>query len=145
MEMDHARAQVFKNCPDLKIYTQDGYEIPVTEIRVDENGQINSILTSEELFLRDDVAIYNNFLPVPGVGYLRPGTEVIYKNKEYSLQFGWHKNISNQVLFTWYLDPIFNSNDTYDHSREYMSPPIESRDCITVTFDMIDQLNKFCV
>ena len=48
-------------------------------------------------------------LYVLGIGFLIPGDIVKLKIdscKVYELNFGWHTNVSNQTIYSWYLKPI---------------------------------------
>jgi hypothetical protein len=53
-------------------------------------------------------------LYVLGIGFLLPGDLVKLKINErdiYELNYGWHTNISNQTIYSWYLVP--QKNDDY--------------------------------
>jgi hypothetical protein len=51
-----------------------------------------------------------------GVGYLIPGDIVrlhLLDKRYYEVQYGWHTNVSNQTIHSWYLVPV-----NYDEVRK---------------------------
>lgn len=103
----HVSAQVFKNYkPDIKVFFKDGTEIILSEIILSPSGEIISVISTDgHEYFKDDIDICQNFLEVPGVGFLKPGSIVRIKGQEYILNYGDHTNISNQRLISWYLTP----------------------------------------
>lgn len=103
----HVNAQVFKkHKPDLKVFHKDGSEVIVSEMIFSPEGEIVSVIDTDGTeFYREGLEICQNFLEVPGVGFLRPGSVVRIKGQEYVLNFGEHTNISNQTLISWFLSP----------------------------------------
>ena len=157
---DIARAQIFDNCPDVKMYLKSDLdasfsdksclprreeEINLTSIDVDTDGHYVVAHTEEgSQYFVDELVVEKNFLHVPGVGHLRPGSKVRLEKDptSYILLFGWHTNISNQTIYSWYLRPIKEFDDS-DHDQDYMSSPekVLSEDK-TLYFEMIDKIWK---
>lgn len=136
-----AKQQVFKNCPDIKVY-RGTEELNITSADLDTSGKIVYVNTEEEQKLfADDLEVFKNFLPVPGVGYLKPGTKVEFEKETYVLLFGWHTNISNQQIYSWFLRPITQIDEIY--KGNYMSTPerVLSQDR-TLYYPMIDKICK---
>lgn len=98
--------------PDIKFFYKDGTEIRVSEIIMSTSGTVVSVIdeSGKEIF-KDHFDICSNFLEVPGIGFLRPGSIVRIKENEYQLNFGEHANISNQRLISWYLRPMSMSTN----------------------------------
>lgn len=155
---DIAKAQIFNNCPDVKMYLKSDLsshdpsyllnrekEIDLTSIDVDTDGRYVIAHTDEgRQYFIDDLIVERNFLNVPGVGYLRPGSKVRLENdfNEYVLLFGWHTNISNQTIYSWYLRPIKEFVDS-EKENQYMSEPIKplSEDR-TLYYEMVNKIWK---
>lgn len=83
----------------------------VSHINLDNEGRVASITTSSgSVLLKDDFVYTNLALDVPGLGYALCGDLITIKVKnkisDYTLGFGWHINISNQKIYSWYLLPI---------------------------------------
>lgn len=145
--MNKVRSQIFSERPDVEMYTKksDGSRGPMintTSVVVDDNGKYVLANTEEgETFFAEDLIIENLFLEVPGLGYLRPGVRVFLNDdpSEYSLQFGWHTNISNQTICGWYLRPEVEVCET--DPDDYMSKPrkVLSKDR-TLYREMLDKL-----
>lgn len=140
------KSQIFKNKPDIKVYSKKdpSQELSITSVNLDTEGHIVLVNTEDgQTIYSEDAEIYQNFLEVPGVGYLRPGTKVKLQSDSstYLLLFGWHTNISNQTIYSWYLRPLTEVVDKSD--RDYMShyqrPLSQDR---TVYRDMIDSIWK---
>ena len=72
---------------------------------------------------------------VKGLGYLPEGSIVEYNGKYYVLYFGWHKNISNQEIYSWYL--------VETHTNQNLARFVpKNPECKTLYKWMIDKLNK---
>lgn len=101
------KGQIFKEGkPDLKFFTLDGFEIEVSDVILSKSGKILSVTdTSGTEFFREEFFVCNEFLTVPGVGHLKPGSLVRIEGQTYELLYGPHINISNQNLISWYLRP----------------------------------------
>ena len=116
------------NCsnPDMVFESLDGTPADIETITLNDKGYIESITTFEgkELY-PEEFKFHNNLLEVPGIGYLTPGTRIVYEDKDYILNYGWHTNISNQCIYTWYLESADGA------------PPK------TVYKEMIDKINIF--
>lgn len=149
--------QVVKDCPDLKFYEiSTGYELEVSSVIVNEKGQIYKVFTSDEngeiyheYLVPEEAVMISNWLPVPGLGFLRPGTYVTYKHEKYCLMFGWHTNISNQEIYSWYLEPIEDGEGVIrsDNDRNYMSTPEKPKGkiCRTLYHNMINEIEDINV
>lgn len=141
------KAQIFHQEPQIKSYHKDSpsQEYDAISYQVDTEGKIISVTseTGEEV-LSENLQIFQNYLYVPGVGYLRPGTKVWLDTNpydKYTLCFGWHTNISNQTIFSWFLRP-YEENVTNEEDQ-YMSSP-QQRLFVdkTVYLEDIDHLCK---
>lgn len=95
----------------FKFYNKQTLElIDVSSIYLSEDGKIFSILdTSGVEWSFSDFLYTNLILEVPGLGQALCGDLITIKVKnkisDFILGFGWHINISNQQLYTWYLLP----------------------------------------
>lgn len=160
---DIARAQIFDHCPDVRMYLKsdpidnqfhnESYiptrekEIDLVSVDVNTDGQYVIAHTDEgRQYFVEDLVVEKHFLPVPGVGYLRPGSHIRLEKDptEYVLLFGWHTNISNQTIYSWYLRPI-KEFDNPDENK-YMSSPVKvlSEDK-TLYYEMINKIWKIGV
>ena len=81
-------------------------------VSIDDNGQFYTltVMRDEEptVYLKDDYTYTTECLYVLGIGFLIPGDLVKLKINErdvYELNYGWHTNISNQTIYSWYLVP----------------------------------------
>lgn len=84
----------------------------VSNVDIAEDGRFSNltyIVNEQEFHLSPSEYTYTNLiLDVPGIGLARAGDIITLeryreKAKRYELNFGWHSNISNQKLYTWYL------------------------------------------
>ena len=95
---------------DLEGNLLNGDSVSVT---ITDNGQFD-VLTitkdgSTETYNSDEYTYTTECLYVLGIGFLIPGDIVKLKINEcdtYELNYGWHTNISNQTIYSWYLVPI---------------------------------------
>lgn len=141
--------QIFNPSPDIKAYSKfTKQEIPLTKVDLDTNGNIVYLYaTNEEQYSSDDVDIYKNFLHVPGVGDIKPGTllNLDNDNTTYVLLFGWHTNVSNQTIYSWFIRPLteYSVDEDNDNDNNYMSHTCKvlSQDR-TVYLDMINHIWK---
>lgn len=93
--------------PDIRVYLKDGRQVDASDIILSSDGQVISVTGSDgSEYVAEAVDLCQNFLEVPGVGFLKPGTLVRIKGQEYELNFGEHVNISNQHLISWYITPV---------------------------------------
>lgn len=127
----------------ITVYDTNGIRVNVSSVDLDTDGNIVFInATDGNKLSADDYIIVQELLNVPGVGKLKPGTRVVLEENpyiEYSLEFGWHTNISNQTIYSWYLYPIRQEEIISD--KEYMSKP-EQRLSVarTVYESVVDQI-----
>ncbi len=99
-------SQIIEDAPNLKFSKEDGTVLDVIEIEMN-NGNIVSVLDSDNVKYNIDEITYEKYLlNVPGIGYIAAKSRVIYKEKDYVLLFGWHTNISNQTIYSWYLSSL---------------------------------------
>lgn len=103
-------SRISPNCPSMKFYFNN-CEINVKSVNFSPNGEIESVVTYYEENLSGPSLKFEKYLlEVPGVGFICPGTRVYLDNKQYVLCHGWHTNISNQTIFSWYLHPLFEGS-----------------------------------
>lgn len=84
-----------------------------TSVRIDDNGQFDvlTVVDSEHIshiYPKNSYTYTTECLYVLGIGFLIPGDIVKLKINEcveYELNYGWHTNISNQTIYSWYLVP----------------------------------------
>lgn len=109
--------------PDIfKFYDKETHDIlDVMSINLDASGEVASITTnSGETYFKEDFWYTNLILDVPGLGHVLCGDLITIKVKnrisDFVLGFGWHVNISNQKIYSWYLlpadKPILNKPDS---------------------------------
>lgn len=92
-------------------------------VTFDDNGEFD-VLTCEVdgtiyTYLKDEYTYTTECLYVLGIGFLLPGDIVKLKVNEideYELNYGWHTNISNQTIYSWYLKPI-HTTDLFKDDR----------------------------
>lgn len=138
------RKQIFDNCPDIEVVLKEnGSVVNASSVLVDEDGKITKVLQvdSVESIPAEDVDICVNFLPVPGVGYLKPKTKVRWRGHEYWLLFGWHTNISNQRIFSWFLRDVLQTTDA---TGKVVSVNADHDDK-TLYYEMIDEIDLVTV
>lgn len=95
-------------------YDVDGnYLSNVATVSVNANGKFGNItivIDDEERILSPDEYYYTReSVFVLGVGFLIPGDIVklhLLDKKFYEVKYGWHKNVSNQNIHSWYLVPV---------------------------------------
>lgn len=69
---------------------------------IDNDGEYKTYSPSEYNFTRETVYVL-------GIGFLIPGDIVklhLLDKRFYEIQYGWHTNVSNQTIHSWYLIPI---------------------------------------
>lgn len=100
--------------PYYSFYDNDGNLIKGSiEVSIDDNGQfdtVTSILDGETyIYTSGNFTYTTECLYVLGIGFLIPGDKIrlkIDKPQVYELNYGWHTNVSNQTIYSWYLTPI---------------------------------------
>lgn len=127
----------------ITVYDTNGIRVNVSSVDLDTDGNIVFINTTDGNKLSaDDYIIVQELLNVPGVGKLKPGTRVVLEENpyiEYSLEFGWHTNISNQTIYSWYLYPIKQEEIISD--KEYMSKPVQRLSVAKTVYEsVVDQI-----
>lgn len=100
------------------IVTKEFIAGPVN-VNLNDSCEIESVIDVNGKKYTKDSFIYTNLiLEVPGLGSALCGDLITLKVKnkisEYTLGFGWHINVSNQKLYSWYLLPLDNQFDTPD-------------------------------
>ena len=122
-DLDSRQIPQDDSLPDLFVRRKDGKDIRIIQLNLGEDGRVESALDEYEFtHYRDDLEISKNYLNIPGIGFILPESRIIWRNRDYVLKYGWHTNISNQTICTWYLV-----------SLEEETPPK------TVYAEMIDQ------
>lgn len=143
--MSQINCQIYPNKPNIKVYNKESpyTQLSITEVSLDTDGKIVFVRTEDgSQVVAEDTIIYQDFLEVPGVGYLKPGTFVRLDkdSTKYVLLFGWHTNISNQTIYSWYLRPLVEYSPE-DTGREYMSSPEKELSVDrTLYYDMINHI-----
>ena len=110
-EMDRLKNNVI--CKSFTFFSLDGRVINnVYGVELDALGEFSTIRyveNGENKHLTSDNFTYTNLiLNIPSLGFAYCG-DIIYLNRyrekpqEYVLQFGWHENVSNQKIYSWYL------------------------------------------
>ena len=80
---------------------------------IGSNGQFDNIISTNSknvsrTYSKDQYTYTRESLYVLGVGYLIPGDVVKLKRFDrvsFTVGYGWHTNISNQSIYSWYLVP----------------------------------------
>lgn len=127
-------SQVSRTKPDLKFFFNDGNEIQVSDVVLGTDGEIIEISdVSGQSYNRDQFYVCKDFLLVPGIGYIKQGSQVVIGRNTYNLKFGEHTNLSNQRLISWYLEPVLIEEKTDPLGRDH--------DVITLDLSMIDKIN----
>lgn len=104
----------------FNFYDRDTKELitGVSAINLDENCDIAGIFANGKNLSKDALLYTNLVLDVPGLGGALCGDLITLKIKnkisEFSLGFGWHINISNQKIYSWYLLPLDGHLNTPD-------------------------------
>lgn len=92
----------------------------VNSIELDDNNCFSSINTTDdglqEKLDRNSYSYTNLCLSVPGLGYAYCGDELVLEeyrkpSKIWKLNFGWHTNISNQKIYSWFLSDPYEDID----------------------------------
>lgn len=93
-------------------------------VSIDDNGQFYTLTVIRDgeptVYLKDDYTYTTECLYVLGIGFLIPGDLVKLKINErdvYELNYGWHTNISNQTIYSWYLVP-YETIDYFSGTRK---------------------------
>lgn len=137
--------QIFKDSSDIKVYDNNGTQLSVVSANYNSEGKLTSIITAEgTTYDSSSIKYYKNLLTVPGVGYLRPGTVVKYNNDLYILNFGWHHNISNLTIYSWYLTP-YNTDNSVIPCQDYMSHSELPNNTRTVYDYIVNELEEVIV
>lgn len=108
METIDITSYIYANLPDLIFVDKfTNQKLDISVVNLNPDGVIESVVTTEgSLYTRASLDIFKDYLYVPGLGNITPGSRVIYKEKDYVLCYGWHTNISNQTICTWYLEAL---------------------------------------
>ena len=98
---------IYESCPDILVLERaTKNEIPVLSIEMID-GEITEVVAATGVhYTPEEIEIIRQYLQVPGIGNIISGTRVIYHDKDYVLLFGWHTNISNQTIYSWYLEAL---------------------------------------
>lgn len=97
--------------------------INVTNIELDSSGMISKITGTVHgitAVMDPSQFVYTNLiLEVPGLGTAVCGDNILLKRpcknlEEYILEFGWHTNVSNQKIYSWYLVPVLKDLDNHE-------------------------------
>ena len=86
----------------------------VSKIILDAHGSIDKIIATQHGITAEynsaDFVYTNLILEIPGLGTALCGDRILLKHprkklEEFTLEFGWHTNMSNQKIYSWYLIP----------------------------------------
>lgn len=95
--------------------TSGNYLSNVATVQVDEDGQFGTLTITDSStgdvieLSRDEYDFTRESVFVLGVGYLIPGDIIklhLLDKRSYEVRYGWHTNISNQTIHSWYLVPV---------------------------------------
>ena len=123
------------------------------EISFDDNGQFNTLTQEYDgetiIYLKDMYTYTTECLYVLGIGFLLPGDIVKLKIndlKQYELNYGWHTNVSNQTIYSWYLKPIEFEDYFYEdrggiyNSIDLADMNINSNEILTFYKELLDTI-----
>ena len=130
--------------PHYSFYDLDGNLITGDSISVDvlSDGQFGAleVVSGGETaeYAQGEYTVLTECLYVLGIGFLLPGDVVKLKIDavaEYTLHFGWHTNVSNQNIYSWYLVPK-RVDDLFADSRKglFNNTSIDITDTGILTF-----------
>lgn len=105
-------------------YDLDNNLLNVQTITLDNYGQLSNVTINTEsgtqVLTKDEYTYTRECIFVLGIGYLIPGDIVklhLMDKCSYELRYGWHTNVSNQCIHSWYLVPV--SYDLYTKDVVY--------------------------
>lgn len=131
----YLNSSISSNAPDLKFFSLKGETLPVNSVMMCKDTIIGISLDSVDPetgepteLVQGDFKVDKEFLYIPGIGHVPPGNIITYNNKDYILMFGWHKNISNQTIYSWYLTPLTSKES--------------SSEVYTLYYEMIDKIER---
>ena len=117
-------SRIIKDKVDFIIKDTNDTIIQVNAIYLN-NGNIEYVIDNEgNTHTNENIVLVKNLLFIPGIGYIPEETRIIYKEVDYILLYGWHTNISNQNILSWYLMPL-SSNIPYKTLYKDMIDDIE--------------------
>lgn len=99
----------------FSFYKLDGEYIPnVISVDIGKDGKFGNITAvdsegTETTYSYDEYNFTRESVFVLGVGYLIPGDIVklhLLDKRSYEVRYGWHTNVSNQTIHSWYLVPV---------------------------------------
>ena len=101
----------------------------VKHATLNDSGEIDSIMYTDssgndQTLNRNQFTYTNLILNIPGLGFAYCG-DIVYLEQfrkeptQFELDFGWHENVSNQKIFSWYLKPTDKSNVNYIKTLYY--------------------------
>ena len=99
----------------FSFYKLNGEYIPnVISVDIGKDGKFGNITAVdsegvETVYSYDEYNFTRESVFVLGVGYLIPGDIVklhLIDKRSYEVRYGWHTNVSNQTIHSWYLVPV---------------------------------------
>ena len=102
---------------------ETGDLLSVSKIFLDASGQIDKIIATQHGITAEyestDFVYTNLILEIPGLENAMCGDKILLKHprkklEEFTLEFGWHTNISNQKIYSWYLIPEVTDLDAHE-------------------------------
>ena len=127
----------------FSFYTKTGEYIPnVTNIELTKYGQFGTITCTDSTgepvtYTSDEYDFTRETVFVLGVGYLVPGDIVrlhLLDCRSYEVRYGWHTNVSNQNIHSWYLVPV-----DYDYVKKEVAYRTDS-DILTLYKEYLDTI-----
>lgn len=96
--------------PVFMFYDLNGNLINASSMTFDSSGKPDTVTTENgDVFEKGQYTYTAESLYIDGIGYLVKGDIVkltISSVTEYELNYGWHTNVSNQTIYSWYLKPV---------------------------------------
>ena len=97
-------------------------------VNIGSDGQFDVLTVDDGVVTHYDRNLYTytrESLYVLGVGYLIPGDIVKLRHTDdvyFEVGYGWHKNISNQEIYSWYLKPLeYDNRNPYSPDGEILT------------------------
>lgn len=111
----------------ISFYTKDDTLIQGDlNVSITSDGQFDKLTAHQPngsvvTYTPEDYTYTRETLFVLGIGNLLPGDVVklsLTDCNRYELGYGWHTNVSNQTIYSWYLKPI---NDSCGSDSAYIT------------------------
>lgn len=138
--------------PYFSFYDTNGELITGDSISVtfDDNGQFDTLTVIKDgvstVYQKGTYTYTTECLYVLGIGFLIPGDIVklhIDSIYTYELNYGWHTNVSDQTIYSWFLkrlpvrDPFIDERKGFDRRSE---PNIKENGILTFYKEYLDTI-----